>query len=161
MSGHLPLTAIFIPPRGVFLYILPLINGHLPPPVSGHNNLWFLGQNPSVKRSNWQRVGKPAAQKSKVGKQKFMEIAFRIKKKKKKRERNTFLIIDKKYDNKLIILMCTFKKEKKKCNRKIIRLLHSFNFFFSSTTRHWRSKVSAWPTGTAWLVFIEQFMKTD
>ena len=48
MSGHLPLTAIFIPPRGVFLYILPLINGHLPPPVSGHNNLYFWAKIPPL-----------------------------------------------------------------------------------------------------------------
>ena len=34
-----PINGHFHSPRGVFLYILPLINGHLPPPVSGHNNL--------------------------------------------------------------------------------------------------------------------------
>ena len=43
-----PINGHFHSPRGVFLYILPLINGHLPPPVSGHNNLYFWAKIPPL-----------------------------------------------------------------------------------------------------------------
>ena len=77
---------------------------------------------------------KPATLKLKVGKQKLMEIASRIKK--KKRERNIVLFIDKKYD-KLnyfdVYIFFLFFFFKKICNKQN-NFLHSLNFFFFSST---------------------------
>ena len=96
-----PVNGHFYSLWGVFLYILPLINGHLPPPVNGHNNLWFHGQNPSVKRSNWQRIRKTSDTEIESRKIKTHGNSILHQKKNLKNKRNTFLFIDKKYDNQL------------------------------------------------------------
>ena len=68
----------------------------------------FMAKIPLLNSQIDRGLEKSVTLKSKVGKQKFMEIASCIKKKKiKKKYRNTFLFIAKKYDNKFI-LICTF-----------------------------------------------------
>ena len=52
-----PIYGRFSSPRSIFLYISPLLAGHLPPPVSGHEESCFWDQIPSVKRSKAAKNG--------------------------------------------------------------------------------------------------------
>ena len=83
-------------PQGIFLYILPLTSGHFPPPISSYNIYDLMAKFPPLNGQNDKGSKIPSTLKSKVGKQKFMEIISHQKKKKKtKKERKTCLPIEK------------------------------------------------------------------
>ena len=128
----------------------------------------FMVKIPPLNGQTDRESAKAAPQTLKVGK--FMEVASHTHT--KKRKQRNFLFIDKKYV-KLIILTCTFffvkKKKKKKSVKKQHNLLHSLNFFFSSTIpcdteidlqRSARDQLVSVTCTTAWLLFIKQ-IETD